>query len=321
MPVLLATQLAIKKAVAILKKGGIVAFPTETVYGLGADAFNPMAVAKIFEVKSRPQFDPLIVHIGDKNDIYKLCRKVNSKARLLIDRFWPGPLTLVLPKEKIIPNIVTAGLPTVAVRMPSHPVALSLINQLKKPIAAASANLFGRLSPTTAEHVKDQLGDKVDLILDGGKTERGIESTVITFIKNDTILLRPGAIPVESLEAIIGKIKLAVKPTRKPLSPGQLAQHYSPHTRLIILNPRTKIKKNKRCGLLAFTRKKNTSNFAMVEVLSEKGDLREAASNLFSCLHRLDKAGLDIIYAEPVPKINLGYAIMDRLKRAAHKNH
>ncbi len=307
---------SLREAASIIKAGGLVAFPTETVYGLGACALNPKAVAKIFEVKQRPHFDPIIVHIADFKDVYRLCTKVNEKAKLLIEKFWPGPLTLVLPKSNIVPDIVTAGLDTVAIRMPSHPVALKLIKKAEVPIAAPSANLFGHLSPTTAEHVAEQLGDKIDLIIDGGKCPIGIESTVLD-ISNEPIVLRLGGLPVEEIEKVIDKVKI-LSLSEKPRSPGQLPRHYSPRTPLKIIreNEELKIQKGIKAGLLAFKQPKNESFFEKIEVLSSSGDLREAACNLFSCLHKLDKAGLDIIYAEPVPEIGLGKAIMDRLRKA-----
>lgn len=316
MRILKATPQSIKEASIVIQKGGLVAFPTETVYGLGADALNPLAVARIFEVKNRPRFDPIIVHINTLLDIERLCLKMDERAKILMERFWPGPLTLVLPKSQVVPDIVTAGLSTVAVRMPSHPVALELIKEAGTPIAAPSANLFGHLSPTTAEHVKEQIGSKIDLILDGGKCPVGVESTVISFSKKEAQLLRPGGLPLEDIEKIIGKVKIPKSIPKKPQSPGQLLHHYSPKTPLRLKTPETVFENGKKIGLLAFTPPKETSQYEIVEVLSQKGDLREAAVNLFSCLHKLDKAGLDIIYAEPVPEVGLGRAIMNRLRKA-----
>ena len=311
----------IRIASNVIKNGGIVAFPTETVYGLGADAYNPKAVARIFEVKNRPQFDPLIVHIADFSYVKKLSSLMDERIKKLTDTFWPGPLTLVVPKKKIVPDIVTAGLETVALRMPAHNVALELIRESKTPIAAPSANPFGYISPTTAEHVKEQLGQKVDLILDSGKCPIGVESTVLDITSKKATLLRPGGLPLEEIEGVIGKIKLLKAEPQKPQSPGQLPYHYSPKTRvkLIEKNSRPEPKKSKRAGLLAFTPPEDKSHFEVVEVLSKEGDFREAAANLFSCLHNLDVAGLDIIYAERVPEIGLGRAIMDRLYKASGK--
>jgi L-threonylcarbamoyladenylate synthase len=304
---------AIKEAGRIIREGGIVVFPTETVYGLGADAFNPQAVARVFEVKKRPFFDPLIVHVKDPKDLEELCEGVDQRAKKLIERFWPGPLTLVLPKKDKVPDIVTSGLKTVAVRMPSHPIALSLIRDSQTFIAAPSANSFGKLSPTRVEHVLRDIGDKVDLILDGGPCEVGVESTILALYPRPT-LLRPGGIPREEIERLIGKLES--HPSReKPLAPGELPKHYSPHTPLRIIREGEKIPEGLKIGLLAFKRPRE-GPFWAVEVLSEKGDLREAASRFFEALHRLDQLGLDLILAEPLPEEGLGLAIMDRLRKA-----
>lgn len=311
------TQEIIKEAAAIIRKGGLVTFPTETVYGLGADALNPLAVVRIFEVKNRPRFDPLIVHIADFSSVEKLCSSVDERARKLMEKFWPGPLTLVLPKTQVVPDIVTAGLPTVAIRMPAHPVALRLIEEAGTPIAAPSANPFGYLSPTTADHVREQVGKRVDLILDGGKCPIGVESTVIELTGKEPLLLRPGGLPIEEIEKVIGKVKISTT-SPKPRSPGQLTRHYSPRTPIRILKDRKfEVKTGKRVGLLAFKSPKKNLLYEVVEILSPQGDLREAAANLFSCLHKLDRAGLDIIFAEPIPEVRLGRAIMDRLYKAA----
>ena len=318
--ILTATSENIKKAAESIHEGGLVAFPTETVYGLGADSLNPLAVARIFEVKNRPRFDPIIVHINTLSDIERLCLKVDERAKILTERFWPGPLTLVFPKSSIIPGIVTAGLTNVAVRMPAHPVALELIKEAGTPIAAPSANLFGRLSPTTADHVRGQMGSRIDLILDGGKCPVGVESTVISLAGKDALLLRSGGLPLEYVEEVIGKVKIPKPNPKKPQSPGQLPCHYSPKTPLRLKTSEIVFENGKRIGYLAFTPPKKTLSYEVVEVLSPMGDLCEAAANLFSCLHRLDKAGLDIIYAEPVPESGLGRAIMDRLRRAAGAN-
>ena len=197
----------IKKASEIIRHGGLVAFPTETVYGLGADGLNSIAVAKIFEAKKRPSFNPLILHIADKNYLHNLVEYKDTRVDNLISKFWPGPLTLVLPKKDIVPDIVTAGNPTVAVRMPNHPIALELINESRTPIAAPSANKFGHLSPTTAKHVQKYLGDKVDLILDGGKSFVGVESTIIQYHEGGFYLLRHGGLAKEEIEKEIGEIK------------------------------------------------------------------------------------------------------------------
>lgn len=307
------------RAARMVREGGIVAFPTETVYGLGADAFNALAVARIFEVKQRPYFDPLIVHIDDPTHVAALAKEVPSNAKKLIERYWPGPLTLVLLKEDHIPDIVTAGLPTVALRMPNHPVALSLIKESGCPIAAPSANPFGYLSPTTAEHVKDQLGNQVDFILDGGPCKIGVESTILSLAEVPPKLLRWGGIPFEEIESMIGKVEIQPENKERPSAPGMLPRHYAPRTPIILNwnNHHLDLFKNKTIGLLAFQKPIHHLRFNVIEILSKKGDLREAAANLFSALRRLDRLNLDLILVEPVPEIGLGRAIMDRLRRAS----
>jgi L-threonylcarbamoyladenylate synthase len=311
---------AIRQAAEVIRQGGIVAFPTETVYGLGADAYNPLAVARIFEVKKRPCFDPLIVHIAYPAHLRKLVKEIPSSAKKLTEKFWPGPLTVVLLKEENIPDIVTAGLPSIAVRMPDHPMALSLIRESKCPIAAPSANPFGYLSPTTAEHVRDQLGDQVDLILDGGPCLVGIESTIISFSENKPRLLRPGGVSLEKIESIIGKVEISPIQNR-PCAPGMLPRHYAPRTPIILDWDESHLDsyKEKRMGFLAFQKPQNFLKFQHIEILSKKGDFREAAANLFSAIRRLDALHLDLILAETVPEIGLGRAIMDRLRRATSK--
>ena len=311
---------AIRQAAEIIRQGGIVAFPTETVYGLGADAYNPLAVARVFEVKRRPFFDPLIVHIASPAHLKKLVKDIPSGARKLTEKLWPGPLTVVLFKEEHIPDIVTAGLPTVALRMPSHPMALSLIKESKCPLAAPSANPFGYLSPTTAEHVRGQLADQVDLILDGGPCPVGVESTIVSFSENKPRLLRPGGVSLEEIESIIGKVEIS--PIRDRLvAPGMLPRHYAPRTPIVLDWDEKHLDsyKGKKIGFLAFREPENFLQFQHIEVLSKKGDFREAAANLFSAICRLDALDLDLILAEAVPEAGLGRAIMDRLRRATSK--
>lgn len=309
----------IQRAAEIIKRGGIVAFPTETVYGLGANAFNPLAVARIFEAKRRPYFDPLIVHVASHGDPAKLVTEIPFDAQKLMERFWPGPLTVVLLKREEVPDIVTAGLPSVAIRMPKHEMALRLIEEADCPIAAPSANPFGYLSPTTAGHVRDQLGDQIDFILDGGPCEVGVESTIVSFSKAKPRLLRPGGVELEEIESIIGKVEINSIEDDKPSAPGMLPKHYAPRTP-IILNwneNNLDIYKNKRLGLLSFRETRNHLKFHHVEVLSKNGDFREAAANLFAAIRRLDRLNLDLILAEAVPEVGLGRAIMDRLRRAS----
>ena len=312
----------IHQAAEIIRQGGVVAFPTETVYGLGADALNPLAVARIFEIKDRPYFDPLIVHISDFEEMSGLALGIPPDAERLIKRCWPGPLTIVLSKKEAVPDLVTAGLPTVAIRMPKHPVALQLIREAGCPVAAPSANPFGYVSPTTADHVREQLGDRVDLILNGGSCEVGLESTIISFSEEKPRLLRPGGLPLEEIEAIIGKVETNPVGETVPSSPGRLPRHYAPRTPILIDRWKGDLEayRGKRVGLLAFREPRVVSLPSdHVEVLSPGGDLREAASNLFAAIRRLDALDLEVILAEAVPEAGLGRAIMDRLRRASKR--
>jgi L-threonylcarbamoyladenylate synthase len=312
---------SIRLAAGIIRTGGLVAFPTETVYGLGCDAMNPAAAAKIFEAKQRPQFDPLIVHIADRSQLDTVAILQSPVAQRLMDEFWPGPLTLVLPKQSAVPDLVTAGLPTVAVRMPSHPVAHALICEAGTPIAAPSANPFGYVSPTTARHVFDGLGRTVDLILDGGPCSVGIESTVVSLIGPQPALLRPGSITLEQLTVVIGPVDGPSGNNDRPVAPGQLTRHYATLTPLTILasaGTQAVPSPEERVSLLLISPSNIIEHrFAAVEVLSPTGDLREAARNLFAALRRLDALCLDRIYAEPCHETGLGRAIMDRLRRCA----
>jgi L-threonylcarbamoyladenylate synthase len=310
---------AILRAAEIIKRGGIVAFPTETVYGLGADTFRPLAVARVFEVKRRPYFDPLIVHVANHTDLDKLVIEIPSDAKKLMERFWPGPLTVVLLKRAEVPDLVTAGLPTVAVRMPKHPMTLSLIEIADCPIVGPSANPFGYLSPTTAEHVREQLGGQIDFILDGGTCEVGVESTIVSFFEKRPMLLRPGGVPLEEIESLIGRLEISPPLEERPSAPGMLPRHYAPRTPIILDWSKKNLDsyREKKIGLLVFQEPKNFLKFHQVEVLSKKGDFREAAANLFSAIRRLDALNLDLILAEAVPEVGLGRAIMDRLRRAS----
>lgn len=319
MSILKANKNNIRKAARHLKDGGVVAFPTETVYGLGADAFNPIAVTRIFEIKERPFFDPLIVHIADITALDELTGPFPESVRNLAKRFWPGPLTMVLKKSNLIPDIVTAGLDTVALRIPSHPAALELIKLSGTPIAAPSANPFGYISPTMASHVQEQLGDKIKYILDGGTSQVGIESTIIKIDEDHIELLRPGGIPLEEIRAITGPVKTSTGENTTPESPGQLEYHYSPRTPVKLITNIYNNPGEQKAALLAFRTPKQDTPFKRVEILSPSGNLNEAAANLFSLLHKLDSSGVDMIYAEAIEENGLGYAIMDRLKKAAGK--
>ncbi|HLP40632.1 MAG TPA: L-threonylcarbamoyladenylate synthase [Fibrobacteria bacterium] len=319
LPILPATPENLRLAASRLAAGDLVALPTETVYGLGAHALDPKALAKVFEAKRRPFFDPLIVHVGDRAWMPGLCSGIDPRAEALMDRFWPGPLTLVLPKSPAVPDLATSGLPTVAVRMPAHPVALGLLREAGFPVAAPSANPFGRLSPTEAAHVAAHFDSGIALILDGGPCAIGVESTILSLDGVTPVILRAGGLPREEIEAVIGKVDVLRRDPGRPLAPGQLPSHYAPRTPLSLLpGPAPAVPPAVGpTGLLAFREAPRGSRYAAVEVLSPAGDLREAAAGLFAALHRLDAGGLAVILAEPVPETGLGMAILDRLRKAA----
>jgi L-threonylcarbamoyladenylate synthase len=320
------SQTAAKQhAVELLRKGEVVALPTETVYGLAADALNPVAVARIFDAKERPRFNPLIVHLPGENWLERVAKIDNrSRAQIekLISQFWPGPLTLILARHPIVPDIVTAGLDTVAVRMSSHPVFAEIISAFGKPLAAPSANRFGRISPTTAQHVFDELSGRIPLIIDAGPTTHGIESTIIAVHEDKIRILRRGPITEEELRGI-GLQPMSDRQDADATvvcAPGQLPKHYAPKTPLRLVNNANSLsmKPNQRCALLAWNPIENAERFVAVRHLSESQDLREAAANLFRCLRELDDLDLDVIVAERVPAQGLGAAILDRLERASH---
>ncbi len=291
-----------------LAAGEPAALPTETVYGLAADALSPSACAKIFEAKDRPLNDPLIVHVPSPDWLDKLAHTTPS-ARALAEKFWPGPLTLVLPRREIVPDIVTAGEDTVAVRMSAHAVFDTVVKKFGKPLAAPSANRFGRISPTTAGHVLAELDGRIPLILDGGPCTHGIESTIVHVLPGGLQILRHGPITEDDLRPFAP----IVGGSTTVSAPGGLKSHYAPRTPLVLeKNPTPSPGKT---GLLAFSRSRE--GFAKTEILSPSADLREAAARLYGALRRLDEAGLDLLIAEPVPETGIGTAIMDRLRKAA----
>lgn len=306
-----ADDAAIADAAAILRAGGLVAFPTETVYGLGADATNGDAVAAIFAAKKRPRFNPLIVHLRGLEDVNRHV-EMHPLAKRLAERFWPGALTLVLPRKVDSPLslLVSAGLDTVAVRVPNHPVAQRLLAAAERPLAAPSANASGKISPTNAAHVAESLGRNVDCILDGGACALGLESTVIGFEGEHAVLLRPGAIPREEIEAVTGPLQDATEDSHA--SPGRLLSHYAPHAKMR-LNAATTTSDE---ALLAFGPDVPIGAMVMRN-LSARGDLKEAAANLFALLRELDASGAARIAVMPIPHAGLGEAINDRLDRAA----
>lgn len=313
-------------AVELLRKGDVVALPTETVYGLAASALDPIAVAKVFEAKDRPRFDPLIVHLPNRERLQRIADVPVSDRQLvgdLTDRFWPGPFTMVLPKREIVPDIVTAGLDTVAVRLSAHPVFAKIVGEFDEPIAAPSANRFGRVSPTTAQHVLDELEGRIPLIIDAGPTEHGIESTIVAIQDGKIAVLRRGPITHEELSQFAEVT--SVMDTPRISSPGQLPSHYAPKTPLRLIDDARDFfpQKDQRVGLLAWkssgSSPTNTERFAAVRNLSESADLREAAANLFRHLRELDALNLSLIAAERIPSQGLGAAIMDRLERASRR--
>jgi L-threonylcarbamoyladenylate synthase len=334
-------------AAEAIRGGELAAFPTETVYGLGGDAFNPLALAKIFQAKGRPRFDPLIVHIASLEtleaaaDLSALDPELRDAVTRLTAEFWPGPLTLVLPKQELIPDLATSGLATAAIRFPSHPAAQELIRLSTGAVAAPSANRFGCLSPTRAEHVAEQLGDRVGIILDGGACTLGLESTVLDMASGRPRILRPGGLPRDRLKALLGPLFASEETPVPPLpsrdgpsspgelrSPGLLTSHYAPRTPLFLHSPREMAALPGRAdaAYLFFDRHSCESwargkalEGTALEVLSETGDPSVAAANLFDALHRLDRLGLRRIHAEKAPPEALGEAINDRLGRAAEK--
>lgn len=302
-------------AAALLRAGELVAIPTETVYGLAANAFDPVAVLKVFQVKARPSFDPLIVHIGRQEAIHGLVRALPPGAQALMDAFWPGPLTIVLPKQPEVPDIVTSGLDTVGVRMPAHPLTRALLDLLEFPLAAPSANPFGYVSPTTAQHVADQLGEHIPYILEGGAAEVGVESTIIGWEHDRWVLYRAGGVALERLEEVVGTVDPGMKPVR-PVAPGMLESHYAPRKRVYVGDVSSLLKEHegRRVGVIAF---RTTYPTYRNEVLSPTGDLAEAARHLFAVLRELDASDVEVILAEVFPDVGLGRAINDRLRRAA----
>lgn len=319
-PEMKSTVELIRDAARTIQEGGVVAFPTETVYGMGANALDAQAVARVFELKGRPRFDPIIVHVPGIHAAKVLTSNFPKKALLLAERFWPGPLTLVLEKAPWVPDIVTAGLPRVGLRVPDHPMALALLHEAKLPIAAPSANAFGRVSPTTAQHVEQSFGQAIP-VLDGGPCACGLESTVVLVTDDEhaPVLLRPGGISLESLREVVGEVQWGnAEYAINPPAPGMLARHYATAIPLY-LDPVEL--PHGRVGWIGMGRPQNPSWFTSVESLSENGDLREAAANLFGAMRRLDGNGLEAIWAETVPDIGIGQAVNDRLTRASRRTH
>ncbi len=307
----------IAQAADWLTAGNVVGIPTETVYGLAGNALDPDAVLTIVRVKNRPAFDPLILHTNSLDRLSEYVTELPEPARLLAERYWPGPLTLLLPKHERVPDLVTSGLPMVAVRVPNHPLTLSLLASLDFPLAAPSANPFGYISPTTAQHVADQLGDQVPYILDGGPAQVGLESTIVGFEAGQPVVYRLGGMALDQIEAITGPVDVRSHSTSNPKAPGMLSSHYAPRVPLTLLSAGSSPEPAPRIGALAFRQPFAGIPLPQQRILSETGDITEAAHNLFSYLRELDALDLDHIYAETLPGQGLGAAINDRLRRAS----
>ena len=309
----------IAKAISILNSEELVAIPTETVYGLAGNIFSKKAINLIFNTKKRPLFNPLIVHIPEADRLSTIASHIPEKAKLLANAFWPGPLTLVLPTQDTIPELITAGKSTVAVRIPNHPVTLELLRQLDFPLAAPSANPFGSISPTTAQHVNNYFENDIQMVLDGGPCQRGIESTIIGFEGEEPVVFRLGSTSLEAIENIVGPVTIKNKKEIAPDAPGMLDRHYAPLTKTILTDNLISVIKshsNKKIGVLTFDSRVDHDAVNYQIMLSESGDTIEAASNLYDALHQLDKQGLDLIIAERLPDKELGRSINDRLQRA-----
>jgi len=308
----------ISLAQQILNQGNVIGIPTETVYGLAGNALNEEAVLKIFSVKNRPFFDPLIVHTHNLDEVVKYTTNLPQKAFDLMNEFMPGPLTVLLPRHSSIPDLVTSGLETVAVRIPNHPLTLSLLQQLDFPLAAPSANPFGYISPTTSYHVYDQLHGRIPYILEGGATAIGVESTIVGFEQEQPVVYRLGGLAIEDIERVVGKVRVQTQSSSDPKSPGMLKSHYAPRKRLV-LTDELDITADEldRVGVIAWNEKVVGVPSHHQIVLSEAGSLKEAAKHLFAAMRTLDDTDVDYIIAVRVPDVGLGRAINDRLKRAA----
>lgn len=309
----------ISKAVDLLTKEQLVAIPTETVYGLAGNIFSKKAIQAIFQTKKRPLFNPLIVHIPSVDALETVAKDIPEQAKKLARAFWPGSLTLVLKKQDNIPSLITAGKDTVAVRVPNHPTTIKLLNALDFPLAAPSANPFGSISPTQAQHVANYFEKDIQMVLDGGPCANGIESTIVGFENNGPIIYRLGSISIEDIEAVIGSIQIKNKKDVAPDAPGMLARHYAPATKTLLTDHVLETilqHAGKKIGVLVFQNVLKEQNIAHQIVLSEHGDFQEAASNLYKSMHELDQLNLDIIIAERLPDTGLGRSVNDRLQRA-----
>jgi L-threonylcarbamoyladenylate synthase len=308
----------IEKARELLLQNEVVAIPTETVYGLAGNALSEIAVSKIFEAKNRPHFDPLIVHVSSVSEVSNYVEEIPELAFNLMEHLWPGALTVLLPKKSCIPDLTTSGLKEVGIRIPNHPITLELLRSLPFPLAAPSANPFGYISPTSAQHVEDQLGEKIPYILNGGNCSVGIESTVLRVQHNEIEILRIGGISVEDLQRFTPNIRIQEHSTSSPASPGMLTSHYAPRKPVYVGNIRELMHdfSSHKIGVLSF---KEDFQIEAQLTLSKTGNFTEAAANLFAYLRELDQLDIDFILAEFLPNENLGRAINDKLKRASAK--
>ena len=313
----------IEKSAALLASGQLVAIPTETVYGLAGNALDEEAVLRIFKSKNRPSFDPLIVHLASFDQLPEYVESIPEELKALAETFWPGPLTLLLPKRAIIPDLVTSGLDKVGIRVPKHPLTRSLLKLLNFPLAAPSANPFGYISPTNAVHVQQQLGEKLTYILDGGPCDIGLESTIVGMEQGQVIIYRLGGISVDSIENIVGKVLILPQSSSNPQSPGMLKSHYAPRKPIVLgdLDELMQQYLTEKFNVAILSFKRHFPEVAATHqvVLSSAGDYDEAARNLFSAMRILDETDATIILAEELPEIHLGKAINDRLRRAAAK--
>jgi len=310
---------SVSEAARLLKEGEVVAIPTETVYGLAGNAFEPKALAKIFAAKERPTFDPLIVHIADIAQLTDIAKDIPDSAYKLAEAYWPGPMTIILPKKDCIPDLCTSALPSVAVRFPSHPIAQAIIKESGLPLAAPSANLFKHVSPTTAEHVAAQLADRIAGIVDGGPCSVGVESSIISLVGEPTVM-RPGAITPEMFKAILGEVKIkesTSKPGQPMLAPGQCDTHYRPQVPLYYGEVPAGYTLPEHTVRIAFGTQ--TGPIPATVNLSATGDMVEATSKLYAFMHDLDKSEYDLILVDPIPNTGVGMALNDRLKRASIK--
>ncbi|MCP9769957.1 threonylcarbamoyl-AMP synthase [Lacihabitans sp. LS3-19] len=309
------------KAKNILESGDLVGIPTETVYGLAANALDPLAVSKIFEAKNRPKFDPLIVHLSEIEQFDLYSKNFPKELFIIAEKFCPGPITFLVEKKSIIPDLTTSGLEKVALRIPNHPLTLELLKSLDFPLAAPSANPFGYVSPTSAQHVFDQLGEKIPYILDGGSSKVGLESTIIGMENEELVIYRKGGLAIEDLQSVFsGEIRIKDHSSSNPQAPGMLSKHYSPNKRMELWDKTDQFREfgNKKIGFLGFSKK--LEGIENQFILSEKEDLNEAAFRLFEGLRYLDKLPIEKIYIELVPEKGLGIAINDRLRRSVAKS-